>query len=199
MTLAVGMPANERMDCAGREGHRAGRRRRCSRCSANARCCGWTASAPSASSAHWQARRRWPPAEQCGRAPRAGRRAGADAAGLAGVAGALPLAAVRQRSRSCRAGAAAAEPRGPGARPLADALPAGRALCSLSGPEGGLAPAEEAAARAAGFLPLSVSARACCAPTPRRWRCSPGRDCADEHRPRAHPTAARRAACQPGA
>lgn len=37
-------------------------------------------------------------------------------------------------------------------------LPAGRVLC-LSGPEGGLSPAEETAARDAGFLPVSLGPR----------------------------------------
>jgi 16S rRNA (uracil1498-N3)-methyltransferase len=46
-----------------------------------------------------------------------------------------------------------------GATPLASMpLPAGGVI-SLSGPEGGLSPAEEALARAAGFLPVSLGAR----------------------------------------
>ncbi|MGE5866005.1 MAG: 16S rRNA (uracil(1498)-N(3))-methyltransferase [Rhizobacter sp.] len=38
-------------------------------------------------------------------------------------------------------------------------MPAGRAVIALSGPEGGLAPGEEAAARAAGFVPASLGPR----------------------------------------
>ena len=49
-----------------------------------------------------------------------------------------------------------------------------RRSCVLSGPEGGLAPEEEAAAAAPAASCRSRSARARCAPTPRRWRCSPG-------------------------
>lgn len=41
---------------------------------------------------------------------------------------------------------------------LAAAVP-GRPLCLLSGPEGGLSPAEDAAARAAGHLPTTLGAR----------------------------------------
>ena len=45
------------------------------------------------------------------------------------------------------------------AQPLADApLPADGVLC-LSGPEGGLSPSEESAARALGFVPLSLGSR----------------------------------------
>lgn len=45
------------------------------------------------------------------------------------------------------------------AHPLASLPRPPRALLSLSGPEGGLAPAEETRARAAGFLPVSLGAR----------------------------------------
>jgi 16S rRNA (uracil1498-N3)-methyltransferase len=47
----------------------------------------------------------------------------------------------------------------PGARPLAALAGDAAALCALSGPEGGLTPAEEAAAQAAGFLPVSLGPR----------------------------------------
>lgn len=50
----------------------------------------------------------------------------------------------------------------PDARSLLDTLsdaPAGRPVRVLSGPEGGLSPAEGAAARAAGFLPITLGAR----------------------------------------
>ncbi len=45
------------------------------------------------------------------------------------------------------------------ARPLAMLAPSAAGVVSLSGPEGGLAPAEEALARAAGFTPVSLGAR----------------------------------------
>ena len=45
------------------------------------------------------------------------------------------------------------------AGPLAALAPAGPAVLCLSGPEGGLSPAEEAAARAAGFVPVSLGPR----------------------------------------
>jgi 16S rRNA (uracil1498-N3)-methyltransferase len=47
----------------------------------------------------------------------------------------------------------------PGARPLAERLPAGAGFCTLSGPEGGLSPAEEAAAEAAGFAAVGLGPR----------------------------------------
>jgi 16S rRNA (uracil1498-N3)-methyltransferase len=46
----------------------------------------------------------------------------------------------------------------PGARPLRETTP-GPALCALSGPEGGLSPAEEAAALAAGFEAVGLGPR----------------------------------------
>lgn len=46
----------------------------------------------------------------------------------------------------------------PGARPLR-AVAADGALCALSGPEGGLAPAEEALAVATGFVPVGLGPR----------------------------------------
>jgi 16S rRNA (uracil1498-N3)-methyltransferase len=45
------------------------------------------------------------------------------------------------------------------ARPLAALAPPMVGVVSLSGPEGGLAPAEEALARAAGFVPVSLGVR----------------------------------------
>ena len=46
-----------------------------------------------------------------------------------------------------------------GSRPLAQAVPGSGALTFLSGPEGGLAPAEEAAAIARGFGPVTLGPR----------------------------------------
>ena len=45
------------------------------------------------------------------------------------------------------------------ATPLASLVPARAGVVSLSGPEGGLSPSEEALARAAGFAPVSLGAR----------------------------------------
>jgi 16S rRNA (uracil1498-N3)-methyltransferase len=45
------------------------------------------------------------------------------------------------------------------AQPIASLVPPRAGVVSLSGPEGGLAPAEEALARAAGFVPVSLGAR----------------------------------------
>ena len=45
------------------------------------------------------------------------------------------------------------------ARPLQEAVPAGGPIWLLSGPEGGLAPGEEAAAMAAGFVPVTLGPR----------------------------------------
>ncbi len=61
-------------------------------------------------------------------------------------------------------GAAAADTRlllslQPGSRPLAQAVAGSGALTFLSGPEGGLSPAEEAAAIACGFLPVTLGPR----------------------------------------
>lgn len=47
----------------------------------------------------------------------------------------------------------------PGARPLRQAVPASGPVTLLSGPEGGLTPAEEAAALAAGFVPVTLGPR----------------------------------------
>lgn len=47
----------------------------------------------------------------------------------------------------------------PEARPLSSAAPGEGALTLLSGPEGGLSPAEEAAALAQGFVPVSLGPR----------------------------------------
>ena len=47
----------------------------------------------------------------------------------------------------------------PDARPLREAVPDSGAVWLLSGPEGGLAPAEEAAALAAGFVPVTLGPR----------------------------------------
>lgn len=46
-----------------------------------------------------------------------------------------------------------------GSRPLAQAVPVSGALTFLSGPEGGLSPAEEAAAMACGFSPVTLGPR----------------------------------------
>ena len=49
-----------------------------------------------------------------------------------------------------------------GAQPLASMLaaaPVDAPVCFLSGPEGGLSPAEDAAARAAGFVPVTLGPR----------------------------------------
>ena len=48
---------------------------------------------------------------------------------------------------------------GDGSRPLAQAVPGSGALTFLSGPEGGLSPAEEAAAIAGGFSPVTLGPR----------------------------------------
>ena len=45
------------------------------------------------------------------------------------------------------------------AQPLASLTAERAGVVSLSGPEGGLSPSEEAAARAAGFVPVSLGAR----------------------------------------
>lgn len=45
------------------------------------------------------------------------------------------------------------------AKPLASLAAPGAGVLALSGPEGGLSPAEEALARAAGFVPVSLGAR----------------------------------------
>jgi len=47
----------------------------------------------------------------------------------------------------------------PGARPLREAVPSSGAVTLLSGPEGGLTPSEEAAALAAGFVPVTLGPR----------------------------------------
>jgi 16S rRNA (uracil1498-N3)-methyltransferase len=47
----------------------------------------------------------------------------------------------------------------PDAQPVGLTTPQRSAVCTLSGPEGGLSPAEEAAARLAGFVPIGLGPR----------------------------------------
>ena len=82
----------------------------------------------------------------------------ADARGLIDTLAGL-RAGVRADVRAdVRAGSPAGVPTGGGAELRPDA-PAHLPVLVLSGPEGGLSPAELAAARAAGFLPVSLGAR----------------------------------------
>ena len=134
--------------------------------------------------------------ERSVRAPRRRARRGAAAALAGGGRGGQravrpgPRAADRPADAAstpgCEALAAPAAPGGRWLLSLADGAAARRrcairlaatappACCVLSGPEGGLDAGRggRGAARAASCR--SRSARACCAPTPRRWRCSPG-------------------------
>jgi 16S rRNA (uracil1498-N3)-methyltransferase len=145
LTLAVGMPANERMDTLVEKATELGvatlQPLLCER--AVLRLDGERAERKRA---HWQAVAE-AACEQCGRAR-------------------VPVvAAVRPLPAWLAEVGASAVPRvvlgfGPDAQPLAVAgLAAEGELLALSGPEGGLAPAEEAAARAAGFRPVSLGPR----------------------------------------
>jgi 16S rRNA (uracil1498-N3)-methyltransferase len=161
VTLALGMPANDRMDALLEkatelgaaalqplqceravlrlEGERAERRR-----------------------AHWQAVA-VAACEQCGRNRVPGV---APVATLPDWLAALPAAAAAEARLLLVAPraqpGAAAEPELPGspaAAALAQAARAARCVRLLSGPEGGLTDAEQAAARAAGFVPVTLGAR----------------------------------------
>lgn len=142
-TLAVGMPANDRMDAlvekATELGVAAIQPLVCER--SVLRLDGERAERKQA---HWQAVA-VAACEQCGRTrvPHI-----APVRPLAAWLGALPDLGTRLLL----------SPR-PGARPLAEVLPAGVAFCTLSGPEGGLSPAEEAAAEAAGFAAVGLGPR----------------------------------------
>ena len=152
VTLAIGVPANDRMDAlvekAGELGAAAIQPLTCER--SVLRLAGERASARRA---HWQAVAA-AASEQCGRAriteirPLAPFASWLDGHADAAIGGRVVL--------SLAADALAPE----------RALPAGAAerderasLCVLSGPEGGLAPSEEAAALARGFVPVSLGPR----------------------------------------
>jgi 16S rRNA (uracil1498-N3)-methyltransferase len=143
VTLAVGMPANERMDWlvekATELGMAALQPLVCER--SVLRLAGERAERKRE---HWQAVA-VAAAEQCGRTR------------VPAVAPPLPLAAWLAGLGAATADGAARWLLAPGAAPAA--LPAGRALTVLSGPEGGLAPAEVTAARAAGFAPVGLGPR----------------------------------------
>jgi 16S rRNA (uracil1498-N3)-methyltransferase len=153
VTLAVGMPANERMDFLVEKATELGVAQvqplQCARGvlrldaeRAQRRCAHWQAVAVAA-------------AEQCGRAvvPRV-----APVSDLAAWCEALPAGAPHRRVLLSLS--AAAEPvasvLGPAPAGAAHALPP---VLALSGPEGGLTEQEEAAARAAGFVPVSLGPR----------------------------------------
>ncbi len=72
------------------------------------------------------------------------------------LAGGLPAAGARWLLSAD--GASPATLAAPASNTASDTAP-NTAVCSLSGPEGGLAPAEQAAARAAGFVPVSLGPR----------------------------------------
>lgn len=149
VTLAVGMPANERMDWlvekATELGVHAIQPLVCERSvlrlageRADKRLAHWQGVAVSA-------------AEQCGRArlPR-----------LLPVAGYADwLGSLASDAASARHVLSLAEGSRPFAEALCPAVRAGHALLFLSGPEGGLSPAEDAAARAAGLQPVSLGPR----------------------------------------
>ncbi|MDP3137003.1 MAG: 16S rRNA (uracil(1498)-N(3))-methyltransferase [Burkholderiaceae bacterium] len=142
VTLAVVMPANERMDVLVEkatelgvtciqplhsersvlrvQGERADRKRQ-----------------------HWQAIAQ-AACEQCGRAA---------------VPQVLPVAALLDWLPRAPAGARWLLSLAPGAQGPAAMPSPSPTLCTLSGPEGGFAPDEEAAARAAGFVPVDLGPR----------------------------------------
>lgn len=147
VTLAVGMPANERMDWlvekATELGAAAIEPLVCAR--SVLRLDGERALKKQA---HWQAVA-VAAAEQCGRAR------------VPGIAAPRPLLA-RLREARPPATACALLSLAPQARALGPwlaALPPGQALQLLSGPEGGLSPEEEAEACAAGWQPISLGPR----------------------------------------
>ena len=158
MTLALGMPANERMDTlvekATELGVAAIQPLMCER--SVLRLAGERAERKRA---HWQGVA-VAACEQSGRTRVPRGRAGADAGRLAGAR--CPARRMRLLlSLRRQAGRAALRRR------------RAAALLTLSGPEGGLSAAEEARRWPAASSPRRW-ARACCAPTPRRWRCWPG-------------------------
>ncbi len=141
VTLAVGMPANERMDWLIEKATELGAARVqplvCER--SVLRLAGERAERKRE---HWQAIA-VAACEQCGRA----RVPVVD----------LPLPLPQWLAQQVPAGRRVLL--SPGAAPAAGAWRLDGPLCALSGPEGGLAPAEEAAARAAGFVPTGLGPR----------------------------------------
>lgn len=146
VTLAVGMPANERMDTlvekATELGVAAIQPLVCER--AVLRLAGERAERKRA---HWQAIAQ-AACEQSGRArvPQLG-----PVTSLAGWLAGLPAAPANDARLLLSLGATA--------RPLRLLPPTGGMVSVLSGPEGGLTPAEEDAAMAAGFVPTALGAR----------------------------------------
>lgn len=151
VTLAVGMPANERMDAlvekATELGVAALQPLHCER--AVLRLAGERADKRVR---HWQAVAA-AAAEQCGRTrlPRV-----APVRTLTDWMAGLPRAEAAGESRFLLSLGAGALPFAEGLRP---AIRPGRGLVFASGPEGGFSPAEDAAARAAGLQPLALGPR----------------------------------------
>jgi len=146
VTLAVGMPANDRMDWLVEKATELGVARVVPVQTAHGvlRLAGDRAERKQA---HWRAVA-VAACEQCGRNR---------------VPAVAPVIALDDWLAEPGAGAARAVlSLAPGSRPLADwlgSLPAGAPVAFLSGPEGGLSPAEDARARAAGWAPVNLGAR----------------------------------------
>ncbi len=137
VTVALGMPANERMDLLVEKATELGVATDRSRCCASARCCAWPETGRSASGRIGKASR--PPrpsnavAPACPRWPRCRR--------------SMPSWRNRPRQAcACCSARARAWPR------CTQVAAGARALLTLSGPEGGLSAAEEDAALAGGFV-----------------------------------------------
>ena len=147
VTLAVGMPANERMDWLVEKATELGVAAIAPLHTAHS-VLRLNAERAAKKRAHWQAVAQ-AACEQCGRNRVPGIAAVQDlAALLTGPANAGTLRCVLSLA--------------PGTQALPDVLrgvPADAPLLLLSGPEGGLSPAEDAQARAAGFVPVTLGAR----------------------------------------
>ena len=156
VTLALAMPERRPHGLRRREGHRAGR---CAILPLTSERSVLRLSGERADKrrAHWQAIA-VAACEQCGR----NRVPEVRAAGAGGVA--RPLGAERAPRTSALAARLA--------RCAAVVRGGAASVITLSGPEGGFTAEEEALALSRGFATVA-SARACCAPTPRRWPCWP--------------------------
>ncbi len=130
-----------------------------SRCCASARWCAWRATVRCASASIGRRSRRRRPSNVRARACRGSRRCCRSSAGWPTLE--------QTRCRVLLSPRADAEPL-PGRGGRLDAL------VTLSGPEGGLAPDEETAAREKGFVATRLGPSACCAPKPRRSLRWPG-------------------------
>ena len=156
VTLALAMPANDRMDLRGREGHRTRCRRPSQPLITERSVLRLAGERAEKRQAHWQAIA-IAACEQCGRNR------------VPSIVAVQPLTTWLAGLAPAAAGEARLLLGWRDATPWPQAVArVGATLTLLSGPEGGFTDVEEDRARLRGFVSVR-SARACCVPTPHRW------------------------------